>query len=122
MTVKKDQDAAVEAAFVDGTLPEADRRAPEVAPLASPVESPLPPLPEVDHRGAEVDRLLELAENETGYAQKQAIVDLRKFLGRAVPRQGPALIDRGPFQGRTPEEIAAGVQAGERPSNFERPV
>jgi hypothetical protein len=124
MTKKsKDQEAAEEAALLAGTLPDEDRRAPEV--VAGPAVAGDAPVPlsraltdlrtpaeiasgvPLDTRTVaeivagvpapvdELDRLLELVENETGYSQKQAVTDLRKLLGR--PKRQP----------RTPRALAA---------------
>lgn len=71
----KDQDAAIEKAFIDGTLPAVDRRAPE--PTTA-VEAPdTPPTNPTDPLHEETRRLIAIAEHETGYVLRAALTKLR---------------------------------------------
>lgn len=95
MSKKTDQDDAREAALLAGTLPDEDRRAPEPAEVIPAPLFTVPSTPAGDDEFAdavaahdvELERLLMAVENETGYAQKQAVTDLRKLLGRPKLRE-----------------------------------
>jgi hypothetical protein len=85
-----DQDAAVEAAFVAGTLPEEDRRAPEPAITASVVNGDVQPLVLdlasnvlTSDIASETKRLLAIAAHDTGYAQADALAALCRLWGVA---------------------------------------
>jgi hypothetical protein len=84
-----DQDTAIEQAFVAGTLPEEDRRDEPVAdaPVAAPVEpSAVESTPSATAR---ILALLDLMEQETGYARRALIADIRfavAAIGRAISR------------------------------------
>jgi hypothetical protein len=89
----EDQDAALEDAFVEGVLPDEDRRAPEPAPLV-PVPEPVAEEASVEVESVETSvaviaaetlreavRMIDHARGETGYSQKAAL-DKAVRLGR----------------------------------------